>query len=40
MDERVSELQQSLCRAAKADKSRRFHTVYDKVYREDVLMVA
>jgi len=40
VDERVSELQQSLCRAAKADKSRRFHTLYDKVYRENLLMEA
>ena len=37
MDERVSELQQSLCRAAKADKSRKFHSLYDKLYRADVL---
>src|SRR5712692_8215570 len=40
MDNRVSELQQSLCRAAKADKSRRFHSLYDKLYRGDVLTEA
>ncbi len=40
MDNSVSELQQSLSRAAKADKARRFHSLYDKVYREDVLLEA
>src|SRR5437867_12189556 len=40
MDARVSELQQSLCRAAKADRTRRFHSLYDKLYREDVLTEA
>lgn len=40
MDRSVSELQQSLCSAAKADKSRRFHSLYDKLYREDVLREA
>lgn len=40
MDMRVSELQQSLYRAAKADSARRFHSLYDKVCREDVLREA
>lgn len=40
MDSRVSELQQSLCRAAKADRTRRFHSLYDKLYRMDVLTEA
>ncbi|MDH2900833.1 MAG: reverse transcriptase domain-containing protein [archaeon] len=40
MDKSVSELQQSLCRVAKADKARRFHSLYDKLYREDVLREA
>lgn len=40
MDKRVSELRQSLCSAAKADKARRFHSLYDKLYREDVLREA
>jgi len=40
MDTRVSELQQSLCRAAKADNVRRFHSLYDKLYREDILTEA
>ncbi len=37
---RVSELQQSLYRAAKADSARRFHSLYDKVYRTDLLTEA
>ena len=35
--DRVRELQRTLYRAAKADPGRRFHVLYDKVYRRDVL---
>src|SRR4029450_12700079 len=35
--DKVRELQRTLCRAAKADPGRRFHALYDKVYRRDVL---
>jgi group II intron reverse transcriptase/maturase len=35
--DKVRELQRTLCRAAKADPKRRFHALYDKVYRRDVL---
>lgn len=35
--ERVRELQRTLYRAAKADPNRRFHALWDKVYRRDVL---
>ena len=35
--ERVRELQRALYRAAKADPGRRFHALYDKVHRRDVL---
>src|SRR2546422_7723216 len=35
--DKVRELQRTLCRAAKADTRRRFHALYDKVYRRDVL---
>src|SRR5207245_1939590 len=34
---RVRELQRALYRAAKADPGRRFHALFDKVYRRDVL---
>jgi len=33
----VRELQRTLYRAAKADPKRRFHALYDKVYRSDVM---
>jgi RNA-directed DNA polymerase len=35
--DKVRELQRTLYRAAKADPKRRFHALYDKVYRRDVL---
>ena len=35
--DRVRDLQRTLYRAAKADPSRRFHALYDKLYRSDVL---
>src|SRR5512133_3887240 len=35
--DKVRELQGTLYRAAKADPGRRFHALYDKVYRRDVL---
>jgi hypothetical protein len=35
--DKVRELQQTLYRAAKADPGRRFHALYGKVYRRDVL---
>jgi RNA-directed DNA polymerase len=37
---RSEELQRTLYRAAKADPKRRFHALYDKVYRKDVLQRA
>ncbi|MGI8411431.1 MAG: group II intron reverse transcriptase/maturase [Solirubrobacteraceae bacterium] len=35
--DKVRELQRTLCRAAKADPGRRFHALHDKVSRRDVL---
>ena len=35
--DRVRALQHALYRSAKADPNRRFHSLRDKVYREDVL---
>src|ERR1019366_383075 len=35
--DKVRELQRTLYRAAKADPGRRFHALYDKVFRRDVL---
>ena len=35
--DKVRELQRTLYRAAKTDPGRRFHALYDKVYRRDVL---
>src|SRR6202035_5733775 len=35
--DKVRELQRTLYRAAKADRGRRSHALYDKVYRRDVL---
>ena len=35
--DKVRELQRTLYRAAKADPTRRFHALYDKVLRRDVL---
>ena len=38
--EKVRELQGKLGHASKANQRRRFHALYDKVYRKDVLLVA
>ena len=37
---KVRELQRTLYLAAKAKRSRRFHALYDKIYREDVMWEA
>lgn len=38
--EKVQQLQRKIYLAAKANKGRRFHALYDKIYRKDVLMEA
>lgn len=38
--DKVQHLQEALARAAKASATRRFHAVYDKVYRADILAYA
>ncbi|MEK3746600.1 group II intron reverse transcriptase/maturase [Paenibacillus sp. FSL E2-8871] len=38
--EKVQQLQRKLCHAAKENKKRKFHALYDKVYREDILLEA
>ncbi len=38
--DKVSELQEALYRAAKANAGRRFHALYDRIYRPDVLREA
>jgi group II intron reverse transcriptase/maturase len=38
--EKVRELQRTLCRAAKRNGKRRFHALYDKIFRKDILRSA
>ena len=38
--DKVRQLQRALYRAAKASPTRRFHALYDKMYRKDVLAKA
>ena len=38
--EKVKALQRKLYCAAKANSTRRFHSLYDKIYRRDVLALA
>lgn len=38
--DKVQELQRKLYLSAKESKSRRFHAIYDKIYRDDVLLKA
>ena len=38
--DKARELQRALYRAAKASPTRRFHALFDKLYREDVLLKA
>src|SRR5436305_11857940 len=37
IEDKTRELQRALYRAAKANATRRFHALYDKVYRKDIL---
>jgi len=39
-DDKVRELQRALYRAAKGSGTRRFHALYDRIYREDILTEA
>jgi group II intron reverse transcriptase/maturase len=38
--EKAREFQRTLCRAAKRSATRRFHALYDKIYRKDILRMA